>query len=160
MLNQIKLLITASFILSPTILALPTTEIATRGTLHTCSVVVDRWFQNDASTYYYWGPLLPGGWRDGSKEFFTQDSNILSNGAELPPIKAGSEILHIYNLASPLDPNRRTETGKLSFSWGNQTWDSFSPCSPCFNMPVGNGNPAGAATVACNFQCDKANPRG
>ncbi|EPE29717.1 hypothetical protein GLAREA_00877 [Glarea lozoyensis ATCC 20868] len=154
MFNHLKLLITSTLIFSSSVLALPTAELTPRGTLHPCSVKVDRWYQNSFDTYYFSKPLLPSGDGDYSGNFFTQESDVTPVGGELVEHKVGSYVLYIYNLANAAEPGRIHDAGKLSFSWGNQTWDSFSPCSPCVITPVGTNPAAGAASVACNFQCD------
>ena len=70
----------------------------------------------------------------------------------LPEVAAGSHTLDIKNVANGVD--HRTDAGKLSFTWGTNTWDSFSPGNPCVIVNVGDGPLAGADLVSCNFQCD------
>jgi hypothetical protein len=152
MFSPIKLLIGASLILSPSVFALPTTTITSRGTLHPCSVQVSRWYQNSFDVAYFWRALLPNGEGDNGANWWTQESDTIPEGSELPRILVGSYYLDIYNVANGVD--HRTDAGKLSFTWGSQTWDSYSPGSPCIVVPVGDQPLAGAASVACNFQCD------
>lgn len=53
-------------------------------------------------------------------------------------------------------PGNNFDLGKLSFLWGSQSWDSFSPGSPCDVIPVGNNAQLGGSTnTECTYVCDK-----
>jgi hypothetical protein len=107
---------------------------------------------NSFDVAYFWKPLLANGEGDNSANWWNQESDVVDVGSQLPNIKVGSYILNIKNVANPVD--RKTDAGKLSFVWGNKTWNSYSKGNPCTVTPIGNGPGAGATVVACNFQCD------
>ena len=54
-------------------------------------------------------------------------------------------------MKNPVDSN---DGGKIRFSYGNQSWNSWSKRSPCVVVPVGTGPLSGFTSVACNFMCD------
>jgi hypothetical protein len=81
----------------------------------------------------------------------TDQINTPNVGDELVPIQVGSNILHIIDTADP-NPNNSSDPGKLSFKWGTQTWDSFSPGSPCNVTPAPQYGMS--ANYECSYQCD------
>ncbi|KAH6706562.1 hypothetical protein BKA61DRAFT_660335 [Leptodontidium sp. MPI-SDFR-AT-0119] len=114
--------------------------------LHGCGVVVQRWGLDSWETFdsYY---------ESNGVEFFHQATiGSTTPGEELVPIQVGSNILHIYNTENPVYtglPPGAHDPGKLSFEWGSQKWDSFSPGTPCTN------NAFPAVNFTCSFQCDR-----
>ncbi|RDL35229.1 uncharacterized protein BP5553_07160 [Venustampulla echinocandica] len=153
-LTSLPLLLAATLLISPSILAHPTSSITGRAPLHPCSVFIQRWYSGSFDTAYYSAGLTPDG-QVPNANFWNQESVDSGwEGGELVPWQVGSNTLHITNVANPVN-NSPQDPGKLSFVWGNQQWDTFSPGNPCFVKPVGTWEGAGATTYACNFQCDK-----
>jgi hypothetical protein len=107
---------------------------------------------NSFDVAYFSKPLLANGQGDNSANFWNQESDVTPVGMLLADIKVGSNYLNIKNVANPV--NRKTDAGKLSFVWGNKTWDSYSKGGPCTVSPIGNRPAAEATIVSCNFQCD------
>jgi hypothetical protein len=111
---------------------------------------------NSFDVAYFWKPLLANGEGDNSANFWNQESDVTDVGAQLVSWKVGSNYLNIKNVANPVD--RKTDAGKLSFVWGNESWNSYNTAahkSPCTVEPIGNNPGAGATYVSCNFQCDR-----
>lgn len=155
--------------------ATSTTAIATPTPkpLHGCRVFVQRWGLDSWETFdtmQYVSPLtpipylvtnfpvpptnqIPNSESDG-KEIFNQATiGSTTPGDELVPYQFGSNILHIYNTANPVYvglPAGTMDPGKLSFVWGSQKWDNFSPGNPCLNKASNAG-----LNSSCTFQCDR-----
>jgi len=139
-------------------------EIVPRASLHTCSVLIQRWCKVGAGgcdepfdTYYYnAAPTSAFNWV--VDPWLTQTSmniNVPSVGSELVPEQVGSNILHIIDTA---DSTSSTDPGKFSFVWGSQSWNSFSAGNPCIVRAPGSSS--GAWETQCTFQCDCATAGG
>jgi len=129
--------------------ATSTTAIATPTPkpLHGCRVFVQRWGLDSWETFDTM-------YESDGKEIFNQATiGSTTPGDELVPYQFGSNILHIYNTANPVYvglPAGTMDPGKLSFVWGSQKWDNFSPGNPCLNKASNAG-----LNSSCTFQCDR-----
>lgn len=146
-----SLLLAASLSLS--ILAYPTT-LKPRAT-HACSLYIQRWKSNAFDIGYYSAGLVDGG-PNNQFNFANQEVPDAVSAAAPTTVDThvvGSRVLAIANVANPVndDPN---DPGKLSFSWGEQKWDSYSAGSPCVVRPVGSWATPGFHSYACDFSCD------
>ncbi|TVY83438.1 hypothetical protein LSUE1_G002147 [Lachnellula suecica] len=137
--------------------AFPTTSLTPRNTpsLHACSVYVQRWTQTPLTA----APTSDWTWNyPYQTNFWNQESSDVessSAGSQLVPWQVGSNILYITNTANPVEDAAHDDPGKLSFSWGSQSWDSFSSGSPCLVQAVGADWSIGGATqYECTFECD------
>ncbi|KUJ13684.1 uncharacterized protein LY89DRAFT_145362 [Mollisia scopiformis] len=142
--------------------ALPTSEVAeieTRSALHPCSVFIQRWCQDCEERFdvAYYNVTWTTPWNWPIAAFWNQESdevNVPTVGSELVAVQVGSNILHIIDTADPA-PGDNNDPGKLSFVWGTDTWDSFSPGSPCDVGPVGtNAQYGGSTNYECEWLCD------
>ncbi|KAK0111018.1 hypothetical protein ONS95_001398 [Cadophora gregata] len=115
--------------------------------LHGCRVFVQRWGLNSWETFDTM-------YESNGKEIYNQATiGSTTPGDELVPYQLGSNILHIYNTANPVYvglPAGTADPGKLSFAWGTQKWDNFSPGNPCVNMASTAG-----LNSSCTFSCDR-----
>lgn len=153
---QLLLLSVVLLVSIDNVIAAPTvgsSEMTTRA-LHPCSVEIQRWCtdcEERFDTYYYNAyPTSPFNWP--VTPWWTQTSlniNTPGAGSELVPIQVGSNVLHIVDYAEPTNG----DLGKLTFVWGSQSWDSFSPGNPCEVVP--SGTISQAIEYQCNYQCDK-----
>lgn len=141
--------------LSISVLAYPTTntEKLTPRSSHACSIYIQRWHSNAFDVAYYSAGLLPGGGVNNQFNFYNQEVPETAAPATVDTHPVGSQTIQITNVANPVndDPN---DPGKLSFSWGKETWDSYSAGSPCVVRPVGSWATPGFHSYACNFSCD------
>ncbi|PVH74650.1 hypothetical protein DL98DRAFT_519101, partial [Cadophora sp. DSE1049] len=114
--------------------------------LHGCRVFVQRWGLDSWETFDTM-------YESDGKEVWNQATiGSTTPGDELVPYQFGSNILHIYNTANPVYvglPAGTMDPGKLSFVWGSQKWDNFSPGSPCLNKASTAG-----LNSSCTFSCD------
>jgi hypothetical protein len=158
------LLLTTLFQVHPTF-ALPTASLDPRITssLHPCSVFVQRWDDNSFDVAYYSAaPTSDWTWDyPYQTNFWNQESSedeSSAQGSQLVPWQVGSNVFYITNTANPVTsdaPGGHDDPGKLSFVWGIETFDSFSPGSPCLVSPVGEDwKIGGASRYQCTFQCD------
>ena len=153
--------------------------------VHGCSVFIQRWYDNTFDVYVYNSIHTPacGPFTEGCTQVAWVETAVsAASGSTLPdsgPIGVASTVgsyplvivyvfplsefldivfqdkadIHFRDTANPANPD---DGGKLNFSWGNKTWDSYSPGNPCAVQPQTD---AGAlqgypTTYACSFSCD------
>jgi len=124
---------------------------------HNCTTFVQRWYDNsfDVSNYGYgWTPASTGPPQVSGAE----SAWGLTPGQTLASV-IGSHDLILTDVANPAVVNGVTnwnDPGKVSFTWGTESFDSYSAGSSCRTVPVGDAGAAvgGATTYTCYFTCD------
>jgi len=150
------LLVLSSILQIQNVLGMPTKTVPKKAdtALHTCTVFVQRWYDNSLDVYVYgyaWTPTS-----QGPANIISVESVALSPGQSISAT-TGSQQLVTTDVANPAVVNGATnwnDPGKLSFTWGSQAWDSTA--SQCSVIPVGRaGNLHGLPTnTTCTFSCD------
>ncbi|KAG9239319.1 hypothetical protein BJ875DRAFT_479445 [Amylocarpus encephaloides] len=150
-LRLLSLLLTTALLLGTPVLALPASgDILTeRGPVHYCSIWIQRWSFNAFDVAYYNGPLFSDGGPDNSVNFNNQETSEVSPGSQIDRVTIGSNDLIIKNVANPVVVGK--DAGKVSFVYGGQVWNSWTP-GRCVVRP---GGAPGFTSYACNFFCDR-----
>lgn len=119
--------------------------------MHSCSVFIQRWYDNSFDIYDYAFAPPPCATCDWNY-IITVESVPLQSGQELPPSTMGSNTLAINNVANPSASAPNTDPGSLSFTWGSISWSSNS----CTVAPRGDAGALSgqATTYSCNFECN------
>lgn len=119
-------------------------------TLHACAVYVQRWGDNILDVYTYKYAARPSGipYDTGNNVGWAETGWEVSPGDSIG-CASGTHQLITTDVANP---TTITDPGKLSFTWGTQAWDSYSPGSPCNVTAV--HTTAGASEYWCSYSCD------
>ncbi|KAL3423611.1 hypothetical protein PVAG01_05358 [Phlyctema vagabunda] len=131
--------------------ALPAAPLSPRA-FHSCSVFIQRWSDNSFDIYDYNFSPAPSA-SEPWNYIISAESIPLSAGQQLPPTTIGSNTLIITNVANPSTEAPNTDPGRLSFTWGDQSWNTFEGAA-CSTTPRGDRFGAAPTNTSCTFQCD------
>ncbi|KAN0103317.1 hypothetical protein V8E51_011630 [Hyaloscypha variabilis] len=150
-------LLHTQFSLAAPVVEGPVEVLRPRNPLHTCAVFAQRWFDNSFDLQAFGYDWTANGVFQGIAKAEIETTSLPVGTVFTTQNYIGSYQFTAINTADPAVINGSVnwnDPGKLSFIWGTEKFDTFSPGNTCVTIAVGFSPYGYATNYTCPFQCD------